>query len=46
MKFIAAVKFDGFERFQDTFMKYFEFHLGYYVRDEGDGIHRYPYTVE
>jgi hypothetical protein len=41
MKFLTAVKFDGFERFQDTFMKYFEFHVGYYTRDR----ERYPYAA-
>lgn len=45
MKYLAAIKLDGFERFQDTFMKYFEFHVGYYVRDDQDGIHRYPYAA-
>ena len=45
MKFLTAIKFDGFERFQNTFMKYFEFHVGYYTRDENNIPHRYPYAA-
>lgn len=35
-KFVVAVKLDGFEFFQDNFLKYFEFHLGYYTRGYPD----------
>lgn len=31
-KYIAAIKPAGFEMFNDTFAKYFEFHIGYYTR--------------
>jgi len=45
MKFLTAVKFDGFEQFQDNFMKYFEFHVGYYTRKKGAEIDRNPYVA-
>ena len=45
MKFLTAVKFDGFKQFQDTFMKYFEFHVGYYTREENHKLQRYPYAA-
>jgi len=31
-KFLFALKLNGFERFQDSWMKHLEFHLGYYTR--------------
>ena len=31
-KYLFALKLNGFERFQDSWMKHLEFHLGYYTR--------------
>jgi hypothetical protein len=45
MKSLIAVKFDGFDKFANTYMKYFEFHIGYYVRDINDKIKQYPYIA-
>jgi len=45
MKFLTAVKFNAFENFQDTFLKYFEFHVGYYARKGSGKIDRYPYVA-
>ncbi len=45
MKFLTAVKFNALENFQDTFLKYFEFHLGYYARKGSGKIDRYPYVA-
>ena len=45
MKFLTAVKFDGFEKLEDSFFKYFEFHVGYYTRKEGGEINRHPYVA-
>ncbi len=33
MKFLLAIKAEGFEMFQNNFMKYLELHIGYYSRD-------------
>ena len=32
----VALKLDGFDAFQDTFLKYFELHAGYYTRGYGE----------
>ena len=32
-KFLMAVKLDGFEYIKNNYLKYIEFHLGYYVRN-------------
>lgn len=32
MKHLIAIKLSGFDTFKDTYLKYFEFHLGYYMR--------------
>ncbi len=45
MKFLVAVKFDGFETVKRSFFKYFEFHVGYYTRKRDDEINRYPYMA-
>jgi VanZ family protein len=45
MKLLTAIKFDGFRRFQDTFMKYFEFHIGYYTRRDRGIVDAYPYMA-
>lgn len=37
-KFLMAVKFDGFDFTQDTFLKYLELHVGYYTRGYSDRI--------
>ncbi len=33
MKFLLAIKAEGFEMFQNNVMKYLELHIGYYTRD-------------
>ncbi|MCH9813021.1 MAG: YfiM family protein [Epsilonproteobacteria bacterium] len=43
MKFVAVLKFDGFEMGRNNFLKYFEFHTGYYTREKQNGIQRHPY---
>jgi VanZ family protein len=45
MKFLTAIKFDGFESLKGTFLKYFEFHIGYYTRKEGGIVERDPYLA-
>ncbi len=42
MKFLTAVKFDGINLLENTFLKYFEFHIGYYTREK---INRHPYVA-
>jgi len=45
MKFLAAVKFDGIDVLKDTFMRYFEFHAGYYTRRDSGAVERNPYIA-
>jgi hypothetical protein len=45
MKFLTAIKFNAIETFKDTFMKYFEFHVGYYTRKESGAVERTPYVA-
>jgi hypothetical protein len=33
MKHLIAIKAEGFEMFANSFMQYFELHIGYYTRD-------------
>lgn len=40
MKFVMALKLNGFQNFQDSFARYFELQLGYYARDYPDGADR------
>ncbi len=45
MKFLTAVKFDGISSLENTFLKYFEFHVGYYTRENSSEINRHPYVA-
>jgi uncharacterized protein YfiM (DUF2279 family) len=36
MKFLLAVKMNGFDSIQNTYLKFFEYHMGYYARGYSD----------
>lgn len=39
MKYVGVLKFSGFENLQNSYLKYLEFHLGYYTRNyEGSRV--------
>lgn len=40
LKFLMAIKFDGFKRISNEFLKFLELHLGYYTRGYDDRISR------
>ncbi len=40
MKFLMAVKLDGFKSIKNTYAKYLELHLGYYARGYPDDINK------
>ncbi len=44
MKFLTAVKFEGLDTLKRTFLRYFEFQVGYYARKHDSINHRYPYV--
>jgi hypothetical protein len=45
MKFLAAIKFDAIDSLKDTFMRYLEFHAGYYTRRDSGVAKRNPYIA-
>lgn len=38
MKYVGVLKFSGFENLENSYLKYLEFHLGYYTRNYEENI--------
>ncbi len=45
MKFLMALKFNEIPKIKNSFLKYFEFHLGYYTRKKSKIIKTDPYVA-